>query len=78
MLGIGGVRVLYALRFKVCQHHLSEGHGSLLALELARLAARDDESDGLAFDLSQVRARCNFTTHTPVETGTISSADLAP
>ena len=69
VLGIAGVRMLYALGFKIRQYHLNEGHAALLALELARLAGRADDGDGLAFDLAQVRAQCNFTTHTPVEAG---------
>ena len=69
ILGIGGVRLLRALGFKIRQYHLNEGHAALLALELARQAGHADHGDGLAFDLAQVRAQCNFTTHTPVEAG---------
>ena len=69
VLGIGGVRMLYALGFRIRQYHLNEGHAALLALELARRAARADNGGDLAFDLAQIRAQCNFTTHTPVEAG---------
>jgi starch phosphorylase len=69
VLGIGGVRMLYALGFKIRQYHLNEGHAALLALELARRAAHAEPGDGPAFDLAQVRAQCNFTTHTPIEAG---------
>jgi starch phosphorylase len=72
ILGIGGVRMLYALGFRIRQYHLNEGHAALLALELAHRAAHaadDIGSDGTAFDLAAVRAECNFTTHTPVEAG---------
>lgn len=69
VLGIGGVRMLYALGFKIRQYHLNEGHAALLALELARRAARADNGGDVAFDLAQIRAQCNFTTHTPVEAG---------
>ncbi|HZL93765.1 MAG TPA: alpha-glucan family phosphorylase, partial [Vicinamibacterales bacterium] len=69
VLGVGGVRMLYALGFKIRQYHLNEGHAALLALELARQAAHTDQGDDLAFDLAQVRAQCNFTTHTPIEAG---------
>jgi starch phosphorylase len=31
ILGIGGVRVLYALGFTIRQYHLNEGHAALLA-----------------------------------------------
>lgn len=69
VLGIGGVRMLYALGFRIRQYHLNEGHAALLALELARRAGRSGQGDELAFDVAQVRAQCNFTTHTPVEAG---------
>jgi starch phosphorylase len=69
VLGIGGVRMLYALGFRIRQYHLNEGHAALLALELARQAGHADDGDGLEFDIAQVRAQCNFTTHTPVEAG---------
>jgi starch phosphorylase len=72
VLGIGGVRMLYALGFRIRQYHLNEGHAALLALELTQRAAHaidDIGSDGVAYDLADVRAQCNFTTHTPVEAG---------
>ena len=72
VLGIGGVRLLYALGFKIRQYHLNEGHAALLALELTQRAAHaadDIGIDGALFDLAQVRAQCNFTTHTPVQAG---------
>jgi starch phosphorylase len=72
ILGIGGVRMLYALGFRVRQYHLNEGHAALLALELAQRAAYSTDDigpDGASFDLAAVRAECNFTTHTPVEAG---------
>ena len=36
VLGIGGVRMLDALGFKVRKYHMNEGHSSLLALELLK------------------------------------------
>ena len=72
ILGIGGVRILYALGFRIRQYHMNEGHAALLALELARRAmhAADDIGiDGAPYDVAQIRAQCNFTTHTPVEAG---------
>lgn len=72
VLGIGGVRMLYALGFRIRQYHLNEGHAALLAIELARRAAHaadDVAPDGAPFDLAGIRAACNFTTHTPVEAG---------
>ncbi|MFW6094153.1 MAG: alpha-glucan family phosphorylase [Pseudomonadota bacterium] len=70
VLGIGGVRMLYALGFEIHQYHLNEGHAALLALELAQREAQvQRRSTTDAFDLARVRAQCNFTTHTPVEAG---------
>lgn len=58
VLGIGGVRMLHLLGFKIRKYHLNEGHSSLLALELLR--RRD-------MDIEAVKEMCIFTTHTPVE-----------
>ncbi len=72
VLGIGGVRMLDALGFRVRRYHLNEGHAALLALELLRRTAstsngnRPDESP---YDFPSVRSRCIFTTHTPVGAG---------
>ncbi|HNR57772.1 MAG TPA: alpha-glucan family phosphorylase, partial [Methanothrix sp.] len=60
VLGIGGMRILDALGFRIRKYHMNEGHSSLLALELL------DRSGG---DPEEVRKRCVFTTHTPVEAG---------
>lgn len=60
VLGVGGVRILDALGFKIRRYHMNEGHSSLLGLELLR---RYD------MDLDKVKDRCVFTTHTPVEAG---------
>ena len=60
ILGFGGVRMLDALGFKVRKYHMNEGHSSLLAVELLRKYAMDEE---------KVRELCVFTTHTPVEAG---------
>ena len=72
VLGIGGVRMLYALGFRIRQYHMNEGHSALLAVELLRRFAypenevRPGES---RYDIPRVRELCNFTTHTPVEAG---------
>jgi len=72
VLGIGGVRLLQALGFRIRQYHMNEGHSALLGLELLRRYAyppgelRPGETP---YDLPRVREQCNFTTHTPVETG---------
>ncbi|MDQ1253555.1 MAG: glycogen phosphorylase [Euryarchaeota archaeon] len=60
VLGIGGVRMLDALGFKIRKYHMNEGHSSLLALELLK-------RNGI--DSTKVRDLCIFTTHTPVAAG---------
>jgi starch phosphorylase len=72
VLGIGGVRLLRALGFKIRQYHMNEGHSALLGLELLRRYAYPPEDlrpGEPPYDLPRVRAQCNFTTHTPVEAG---------
>lgn len=72
VLGIGGVRMLYALGFQVRQYHMNEGHSALLAVELLRRFAYPEDNVGpgeLRYDVPRVREMCNFTTHTPVEAG---------
>jgi starch phosphorylase len=71
VLGIGGVRMLRALGYtEISRFHMNEGHASLLALELldeeAKRAGRAQISPQ---DIESVRARCIFTTHTPVAAG---------
>ncbi|MEM2851435.1 MAG: alpha-glucan family phosphorylase [Candidatus Bathyarchaeia archaeon] len=60
VLGMGGVRMLEALGFKIRKYHMNEGHSSLLALELLHKHGMNVE---------KVREMCIFTTHTPVEAG---------
>ncbi|KKG10669.1 alpha-glucan family phosphorylase [Methanosarcina sp. 2.H.A.1B.4] len=60
VLGIGGVRMLEALGFKIRKYHMNEGHSSLLALELLKRNGKDP---------TKVKDLCIFTTHTPVEAG---------
>lgn len=71
VLGIGGVRMLRALGFEAIERfHLNEGHASLLGLELLREAAHQDGRRSITgADIDAVRARCIFTTHTPVAAG---------
>jgi starch phosphorylase len=71
ILGIGGVRMLRAAGHdRIHTYHLNEGHSALLALALL-----DERSGnrGVANATSRqeraVRARCVFTTHTPVPAG---------
>jgi starch phosphorylase len=67
VLGIGGVRLLRALGVEPSVYHMNEGHAAFLTLELMRekMAAGRNAADAL----SDVRAQCIFTTHTPVEAG---------
>jgi starch phosphorylase len=72
VLGIGGVRLLHALGFKVSHYHMNEGHSALLTLELLRRHAYPPENvrpGEPLYDVPEVRERCVFTTHTPVEAG---------
>ncbi len=72
VLGIGGVRLLHALDFRISEYHLNEGHAALLSLELLNLfayPARDLRPGESPYNLPRVRELCNFTTHTPVEAG---------
>lgn len=57
VLGIGGIKVLDALKFNVGKHHMNEGHSSLLTLELLK------QND---LNANKVKNSCIFTTHTPV------------
>jgi starch phosphorylase len=67
VLGIGGVRILQALGFKIHTYHLNEGHAALLTAELLR--SETGSMSEAACDVGPVRDRCIFTTHTPVEAG---------
>lgn len=72
VLGLGGVRLLRALGFEIHTYHLNEGHSALLTLELLRrhrLMPEMVRPGDCAYDTQEVRERCVFTTHTPVEAG---------
>lgn len=72
VLGIGGVRLLHALGFKLRQYHMNEGHSALLTLELLRRHAYVAENlrpGEQRYNLPRVRSLCNFTTHTPIDAG---------
>jgi starch phosphorylase len=67
VLGIGGAKMLEALGYTAIErYHLNEGHASLLAVEL--LCEEPDQA-AVAQDIADVKARCVFTTHTPVPAG---------
>ena len=57
VLGVGGVRILEALKINIKKYHMNEGHSSLLTLELLK-------NNNLNVD--KVKNLCVFTTHTPV------------
>ena len=67
LMGIGGVRLLRALRIEPSLYHMNEGHVAFISLELMR----EKIAQGLSFDeaFARTRRQCVFTTHTPVEAG---------
>jgi starch phosphorylase len=72
ILGIGGIRILRALGFDLHTYHLNEGHAALLTLDLLnrwRIPMAERISGELPYEITEVRERCVFTTHTPVEAG---------
>jgi starch phosphorylase len=59
VLGVGGVRMLRALKCtSLRKYHMNEGHSALLTLDLLQEHSMDE-----------VREKCVFTTHTPVPAG---------
>jgi starch phosphorylase len=72
ILGIGGVRMLRQLGFRIKKYHMNEGHAAFLTLELLHEHKKDIESvwdESHIWDTDTVRDLCVFTTHTPVEAG---------
>lgn len=72
ILGIGGVRMLRRLGFKIKKYHMNEGHAAFLTLELLQEYKKDIESvwdESQIWDIKRVRDICVFTTHTPLEAG---------
>jgi starch phosphorylase len=72
ILGIGGIRMLRALgHADIERFHLNEGHAALVAVELLEEGGADvpPEPAPLAQQIESLRARCVFTTHTPVPAG---------
>jgi len=70
VLGIGGARMLQALGFTIDTYHLNEGHAALLTLHLLRYFRQPAEDVGPGespYEHAEVRERCIFTTHTPVD-----------
>ena len=67
ILGIGGVRLLRALRIAPTSWHMNEGHSAFMALE----RCREFVAQGLSFEVAReaVAASTVFTVHTPVAAG---------
>jgi starch phosphorylase len=67
VLGVGGARLLAALKFAPTVWHINEGHAAFLLFERMRSLVKQ----GLNFDaaLEAVAANTVFTTHTPVPAG---------
>lgn len=71
ILGVGGVRVLRSLGYNtIRRYHMNEGHAALLSLELLREQwLKHGRNTVTEEDVSAVRRKCVFTTHTPVPAG---------
>jgi starch phosphorylase len=71
LLGIGGVRMLRELGYEdLTRYHMNEGHAALLSLELlGEEAVKAGRTAINGEDIEKVRAKCMFTTHTPVPAG---------
>ncbi len=67
VLGLAGPALLEALGLRPVVFHMNEGHSALLTLTLLHRAGAGAVAD--AAQLGAVRARCVFTTHTPVPAG---------
>jgi starch phosphorylase len=67
LLGIGGVKLLEALKIEPAVYHMNEGHSAFLTLELL---AREIKQGATFKEASEkVKEQCVFTTHTPVPAG---------
>ena len=69
VLGIGGVRLLRKFGIDPQVYHLNEGHAAFSTLELAREYLGEHPTHTFADAVAAVRAKCVFTTHTPVAAG---------
>ncbi|MFH1539204.1 MAG: alpha-glucan family phosphorylase, partial [bacterium] len=68
LLGMGGVKALFAMGLHPSVYHMNEGHSAFLALERIR-AYMEEHKLSFAEARSVVRASNVFTTHTPVPAG---------
>ncbi len=68
LLGIGGLRALYALGIKPSVCHMNEGHSAFMSLERIRLHMQEY---GMTFDEAREATQASnvFTTHTPEPAG---------
>jgi len=68
LIGIGGVKTLFALGIEPTVCHMNEGHAAFLGIERIMMLM---EKNKLSFDeaLTVIRAGGIFTTHTPVPAG---------
>ena len=71
VLGIGGIAMLRALgHADIHTYHMNEGHSSLLTLALLQEHAKSEGRGAVTeSDVEDVRQKCVFTTHTPVDAG---------
>ena len=71
ILGIGGVRMLRALGYRdLRRFHMNEGHAAFLTIELLNEEAERAGKTSIGQpEIEAVRAKCIFTTHTPVPAG---------
>ena len=71
ILGIGGVRMLRALGYRdLKRFHLNEGHAAFLTIELLNEEVGKAGKNAIGQpEIEAVRAKCIFTTHTPVPAG---------
>lgn len=70
VLGLGGMGLLRALGFEIRTYHLNEGHSALLTMDLLNRTRLPGSREGETMcEPAEVRQRCVFTTHTPVEAG---------
>ena len=67
-LGVGGTRLLKALKINPTVYHMNEGHSSFLILELIRSIMEEKQ---VSFEIAKdiVTSKTVFTTHTPVPAG---------
>ena len=68
VLGMGGVRALFAMGIRPVVYHMNEGHSAFLTLERIR-ACMQEAQVSFREALEGVRAGSVFTTHTPVPAG---------